>query len=61
MHKYPGDLKTRKLTGNSFQIEIHFSFTTTKFLMKNNPLCFQIFIIDKKENETWQNGFLFDS
>ena len=29
----PGDLKTRKRTGTSCQIEIHFSIKTTKFLL----------------------------
>ena len=36
------DLKTRKSTGTSFQIELHFSMQTTKFLMKYNLVCFQI-------------------
>ena len=29
---FPGDLKTRKRTGTSYQIEIHFSIKTSKFL-----------------------------
>ena len=36
------DLKTRKSTGTSFQIEIHFSMQGSKFLMKCNLVCFQI-------------------
>ena len=39
---YLGDLKTRKSTGNSCQIEIHFSSQTSKFLMKYNLPRFQI-------------------
>ncbi len=39
----PGDLKTRKRTGTSCQIEIHFSFKTTKFLFKYTLLCSQIY------------------
>ena len=37
-----GDLKTRKSTGTSCQIEIHFSSQTSKFLIKYNLLRFQI-------------------
>ena len=37
-----GDLKTRKSTGSSCQIEIHFSSQTSKFLIKYNLLWFQI-------------------
>ncbi len=40
---FPGDLKTRKKTGTSCQIEIHFSIKTTKFLFKYTLLCFQIY------------------
>ena len=36
------DLKTRKSTGTSCQIEIHFSSQTSKFLIKYNLLRFQI-------------------
>ena len=32
-----------KRPGNSYQIKIHFSIKTTKFLVKYNLLCFQIF------------------
>ena len=39
---HPCGLKTRKSTGTSCLIEIHFSIETTKFLMKCNLLCFQI-------------------
>ncbi len=39
----PGDLKTRKRTGTSCQIEIHFSIKTTKFLFKYTLLCSQIY------------------
>ena len=35
-------LRTRKSTGTSCQIEIHFSIENTKFLMKYNLVCFQI-------------------
>ena len=38
--KYPVDLKTRKSTGTSCQIEIHFSIQIITFLMKYNLLCF---------------------
>ena len=37
-----GDLKTRKSTGTSCQIEIHFSSHTSKFLMKYDLRRFQI-------------------
>ena len=37
---FPVDLKTRKSTGTSCQIEIHFSIEIIKFLMKYNLLCF---------------------
>ena len=37
-----GDLKTRKNTGTSCQIEIHFSSQTNKFLIKYYLLRFQI-------------------
>ena len=37
-----GDLKTRKSTGTSCQIEIHFSSRTSKFLIKYNLLRFPI-------------------
>ena len=37
-----GDLKTRKSTGTSCQIEILFSSQTSKFLIKYNLLWFQI-------------------
>ncbi len=40
---YPGDLKTRKRTGTSCQIEIHFSNKNTKFLFKYTLLCSQIY------------------
>ena len=36
------DLKTRKSTGTSCQIEIHFSSQTSKFLIEYNLLRFQI-------------------
>ena len=36
---YPVDLKKRKSSGTSCQIEIHFSIQITKFLMKYNLLC----------------------
>ena len=39
--RLPGDLKTRKSTGTSCQIKIHFSIRTTKFLMKYNLFRFQ--------------------
>ena len=39
----PGDLKTRKSTGTSCQIEIHFWIETTKFLVTYNLLCFKIY------------------
>ena len=39
----PGDLKTRKRTGTSCQIEIHFSIKTTKFLFKYTLHCSQIY------------------
>jgi hypothetical protein len=29
---YPGDLDTRKWTGTSYQIEIHFTIKTTEYL-----------------------------
>ena len=32
-----------KRPGTSYQIKIHFSIKTTKFLVKYNLLCFQIF------------------
>ena len=38
-----GDLKTQISTGTSYQIEIHFSSQTSKFLIKYNLLRFQIF------------------
>ena len=38
----PGDLKTRKSTGTSCPIAIHFSSHTSKFLIKYNLLRFQI-------------------
>ena len=41
-HLTLGDLKTRKSTGTSCQIEIHFSSQTSKFLIKHNLLRFQI-------------------
>ena len=37
-----GDLKARKSTGASCQIEIHFSSQTSKFLIRYNLLRFQI-------------------
>ena len=37
-----GDLKTRKSTGTSCQIEIHLVEQTSKFLIKYNLLRFQI-------------------
>ena len=37
-----GDLKTRKRTGTSCQIEIYFSSQTSKFLIRYNLLRFQI-------------------
>ena len=40
-----GDLKTRKCTGTSCQIEIHFSSQNSKFLVKYNLLRFQ-FLVD---------------
>ncbi len=36
-------MKTRKRTGTSCQIEIHFSIKTTKFLFKYTLLCSQIY------------------
>ena len=42
-HSSLGDLKTRRSTGTSFQIEIHFSSQTSKFLNMYNLLRFQIF------------------
>ena len=36
------DLKTRKSTGTSCQIEIHFSSQTNKFLIKYSLLRFQV-------------------
>ena len=38
----PVDLKTRKSTSYSCQIEIHFSIQIIKFLMKYYLLCFRI-------------------
>ena len=37
-----GDVKTRKSTGTSCQIEIHFSSQTSKFIIKYNLHRFQI-------------------
>ena len=42
-YKYSGDLTVSKRPGTSCQIKIHFSIKTTKFLVKYNLLCFQIF------------------
>ena len=39
----PGDLTVSKRPGTSYQIKIHFLVKTTKFLVKYNLLCFQIF------------------
>ena len=39
----PGDLTVSKRPGTSYQIKILFSIKTTKFLVKYNLLCFQIF------------------
>ena len=39
----PRDLKTRKRTGTTCQIEIHFSIKTAKFLFKYTLLCSQIY------------------
>ena len=36
--QFVGDLKTRKRTGTSSQIEIHFSIQISKFLIKYNLL-----------------------
>ena len=36
-----GDPKTRKSTGSSSLIEIHFLIQTTRFLMKYDLICFQ--------------------
>ena len=36
----PVDPKTRKITGTSCQVEIHFSIQIIKFVMKYNLLCF---------------------
>ena len=38
----PGDLTVSKRPGTSYQIKIHFSIQTTKFLMKYNLVCFQV-------------------
>ena len=38
-----GDLTVSKRPGTSDEIKIHFSIKTTKFLVKYNLLCFQIF------------------
>ena len=40
--RHLGDLKTRKSTGTSCQIEIHSSSQTSKYLIKYNLLRFQI-------------------
>ena len=37
-----GDVKTEKSTGNSCQIEIHFSWQTSKFFIKYNLIRFPI-------------------
>ena len=42
--RYPGDLRTRKRTGTSCQIEIHFSIKTTDYLLKYTLLRFQIYV-----------------
>ena len=39
---YLGDLKTRKRTGTSCQIEIHFASQTSKFPIRYNLRLFQI-------------------
>ena len=43
MIKWKSRKEKRKSTGTNRQIEIHFSIQTTKFLMKYNLLCFQVF------------------
>ena len=40
----PGDLKRRKRTGTSCQIEIHFSIKTTEYLLKYTLFRFQIYV-----------------
>ena len=40
----PGDLNTRKRTGTSCQIEIHFSIKTTEYLLKYTLFRFQIYV-----------------
>ena len=40
----PGDLRTRKRTGTSCQIEIHFSIKRTDYLLKYTLLRFQIYV-----------------
>ena len=44
IHWIPGDLKTRKRTGTSCQIEIHFSIKTTEYLLKYTLFRFQIYV-----------------
>ena len=58
----PGDLKTRKRTGTSCQIEIHFSIKTTKFLFKYTLFCSQIYyrfiILFIKHNHTVSASYI---
>ena len=42
LSRNPVDLKPRKSTSTSCQIEFHFSIQIIKFLMKYNLLCLQI-------------------
>jgi hypothetical protein len=44
MTYYPGDLDTRKSTGTSCQIEIHFMIKTTEYLLKYTLFRFHIFV-----------------
>ena len=41
---FPGDLDTRKSTGTSCQIEIHFMIKTTEYLQKYTLFRFHIFV-----------------
>ena len=40
-HRQPGDLTVSKSPGTSYQIKIHFSIKTTKFLVKYNVIVFK--------------------
>ena len=60
---FPGDLKTRRRTGTSCQIEIQFSIKTTEFLFKyTRLLCSQIYdrfiILFTKHNDKVSASFI---